>query len=104
MEQCRFAGYEFRHILKMEFIEIGTTDGVTPAKRIRKENELVQIVFITGFPDFMAEGYEVSALHYLMKPVAGKSCLPHWTRLSKISIKRKSSFASPLIGTWNLCL
>lgn len=29
----------------------------------------VQIIFITGFPDYMAEGYEVSALHYLMKPV-----------------------------------
>ena len=27
------------------------------------------MVFITGFPDFIAEGYEVSALHYLMKPV-----------------------------------
>lgn len=48
-------------------IEMGTMDGVSLAKRIRKENELVQIVFITGFPDFMAEGYEVSALHYLMK-------------------------------------
>ena len=51
-------------------IEMGAMDGVSLAKRIRKENELVQIVFITGFPDFMAEGYEVSALHYLMKPVA----------------------------------
>lgn len=51
-------------------IEMGTMDGVALAKCIRKENELVQIVFITGFPDFIAEGYEVSALHYLMKPVA----------------------------------
>ena len=49
---------------------MGNMDGVALAKCIRKENELVQIVFITGFPDFMAEGYEVSALHYLMKPVA----------------------------------
>lgn len=51
-------------------IEMGAMDGVTMAKRIRRENETMQIVFITGFPDFMAEGYEVSALHYLMKPVA----------------------------------
>lgn len=50
-------------------IEMGTMDGVTLAKRIRKGNEAIQIVFITGFPDFMAEGYEVSALHYLLKPV-----------------------------------
>ena len=32
--------------------------------------EKVQIVFITGFSDFISEGYEVSALHYLMKPVS----------------------------------
>ena len=51
-------------------IEMGAMDGVSLAKRIRQENKLIQIVFITGFPDFMAEGYEVSALHYLMKPVA----------------------------------
>lgn len=50
-------------------IEMGAMDGVSLARRIRQENELVQIVFITGFPDFMAEGYEVSALHYLIKPV-----------------------------------
>lgn len=50
-------------------IEMGKMDGVTLAKRIRSCNDAVQIVFITGFPDFMAEGYEVSALHYLIKPV-----------------------------------
>ena len=50
-------------------IEMGTMDGVTMAKRVRKDNEAVQIVFITGYSDYIAEGYEVSALHYLMKPV-----------------------------------
>ncbi len=50
-------------------IEMGAMDGVTMAKRVRKDNEAVQIVFITGFDDYISEGYEVSALHYLMKPV-----------------------------------
>lgn len=50
-------------------IEMGGMDGVALAKKLRQENLTVQIVFITGFPDFIAEGYEVSALHYLMKPV-----------------------------------
>lgn len=54
-------------------IEMGGMDGVSLAKRVRKENEGVQIVFITGFPDFIAEGYEVSALHYLMKPVRAET-------------------------------
>ncbi len=51
-------------------IEMGAMNGVELAKTIRQSNDIVQIVFITGFPDFMAEGYEVSALHYLMKPVS----------------------------------
>ena len=50
-------------------IEMGAMDGVSLAKRIRQDNEAVQIVFITGFADYISEGYEVSALHYLMKPV-----------------------------------
>ena len=50
-------------------IEMGAMDGVTMAKRVREDNEAVQIVFITGFSDYIAEGYEVAALHYLLKPV-----------------------------------
>lgn len=50
-------------------IEMGKMDGVTMAKKIRAGNETVQIVFITGYSDYIAEGYEVEALHYLMKPV-----------------------------------
>ena len=42
---------------------------MTLARTIRKENEAVQIIFITGYSDYIAEGYDVSALHYLMKPV-----------------------------------
>ena len=50
-------------------IEMGKMDGVSLAKSIRKKNETVQIVFITGYSEYISEGYEVAALHYLMKPV-----------------------------------
>lgn len=50
-------------------IEMGDMDGVTMAKHLRKENDTVQIIFITGYSDYISEGYEVAALHYLMKPV-----------------------------------
>ena len=50
-------------------VEMGQMDGVSLAKAIRKKNETVQIVFITGYSEYIAEGYEVAALHYLMKPV-----------------------------------
>ena len=50
-------------------IELGAMNGFTLAKRIRVTNDSVQIIFLTGYSDYIAEGYEVAALHYLMKPV-----------------------------------
>lgn len=50
-------------------IEMKEMDGVTLAKKIRQDNEIMQIVFITGYSDYILEGYEVSALNYLMKPI-----------------------------------
>ena len=50
-------------------IEMDGMDGVSLAKEVRLDNEAVQIVFITGYSDYIAEGYEVAALHYLTKPV-----------------------------------
>lgn len=51
-------------------IEMKEMNGMELAKKLRESNTAAQLVFITGYPDFMAEGYEVSALHYLMKPVS----------------------------------
>ena len=67
-------------------IEMGAMDGVTMAKRVRQSNEAVQIVFITGYSDYIAEGYEVAALHYLVKPVSREKLL---TVLDRALEKRK---------------
>lgn len=50
-------------------IEIGDMNGVDLAKLIRRNNKTVQIIFVTGYMEYLAEGYEVEALHYLIKPV-----------------------------------
>lgn len=50
-------------------IEMKGMDGVTMAKAVRREDEAVQIIFLTGYSDYILEGFEVAALHYLMKPV-----------------------------------
>ena len=63
-----YAGESDYDILLLD-IEMGAMDGVAMAKQLRKTNDTVQIVFITGYSDYIAEGYEVAALHYLMKPV-----------------------------------
>ena len=51
-------------------IEMPGENGVGLAKAIRRRSDRTQIVFVTGYPDYIAEGYEVSALHYLLKPVS----------------------------------
>lgn len=56
-------------------IEMGEMDGVTMAKKLRQENDTIQIVFVTGYSDYISEGYDVAALHYLMKPVKKEKLL-----------------------------
>ena len=50
-------------------IQMGGMDGVALAKAIRKANKEIQIVFVTGYMEYIADGYDVEALHYLLKPV-----------------------------------
>lgn len=50
-------------------IEMGNMNGVELARRIRTKDKEMQIVFITGYNDYIADGYDVEALHYLLKPV-----------------------------------
>lgn len=50
-------------------IQMPGLNGVELARRIRTENRRVGLVFVTGVTDYLLEGYEVEALHYLIKPV-----------------------------------
>lgn len=50
-------------------IEMHEMSGMELAAKIRKSNHAVQIVFVTGYMEYIAEGYDVEALHYLLKPV-----------------------------------
>lgn len=65
----RYAEQKAFDILLLD-VEMPSMNGVELAKRIRKENDAVQIIFITGYTDYISEGYEVSALHYLVKPLS----------------------------------
>ena len=50
-------------------IEMKSMTGIELAKHIRKDNNRAEIVFITSHFEFIGEGYEVDALHYLIKPI-----------------------------------
>lgn len=70
-----YAGERDYDILLLD-IEMDAMDGVSMAKQLRRDNDTVQIVFITGYCDYISEGYEVAALHYLMKPVKEEKLFP----------------------------
>ena len=43
--------------------------GISLARRIREDGHRTEIIFITSHFEFVSEGYDVDALHYLTKPV-----------------------------------
>lgn len=50
-------------------IEMKRLNGMELAKKLRSVGDMLPVVFITGYPEYMNDGYEVEALHYLLKPV-----------------------------------
>lgn len=79
-------------------IEMGGMDGVAMAKRLRKDNDTVQIVFITGYSDYISEGYEVAALHYLVKPVAEEKLFSVLDRASE-KLKKNERVLNLTVGS-----
>ena len=76
-------------------IEMPSMSGIELAKKIRLENDAVQIIFITGYIDYISEGYDVAALHYLMKPLSEDKLSEVLNRaVLKIRKNEKSLFLS----------
>ena len=50
-------------------IEMKELNGMELAKKLRSDGDMLPIVFITGYSDYIGDSYEVEALHYLLKPV-----------------------------------
>lgn len=53
-------------------IEMGAMNGMELAKTLRSKGDMLPIIFITGFSEYIGDGYDVEALHYLIKPVDKK--------------------------------
>lgn len=57
-------------------IEMSEVTGIELAKVVRKDSLAVQIIFVTGFYEYFSDGFDVSALHYLIKPVDERKLCP----------------------------
>lgn len=72
-------------------VEMKNMNGIELAKRIRKDNNRAEIIFITSHFEFVGEGYEVDALHYLIKPISAEKLTQVLTKAAeKLSVEPPS--------------
>lgn len=58
------------HILILD-VEMGGMSGIQTARKLRSLNHLdEQIVFLTSYPEYMIESFDVITFQYLIKPIA----------------------------------
>lgn len=85
-------------------IEMKDLNGMETARQIRKFDEHIMIVFLTGYAEFVFDGYSVGALDYIIKPATAQKLMEllHRIRVKMEQEKDKHfSFKNP-DGTWRL--
>lgn len=87
-------------------VEMKGLNGMETAERIRKFDENLIIVFVTGYSDYVFEGYRVGALDYMIKPIPETKLteLLHRVREKMTLNNEKSYFLKNADGTWRFRL
>ena len=62
--------YSTKHDILFLDIEMPDVDGLSVARRIRQMDNSLCIIFVTSMAQYAIRGYEVSALDFVVKPVA----------------------------------
>ena len=57
-------------------IKMKHMSGLQLAEAIRKSDRDVMLVFISSFQEYILKGYDVDALHYIIKPVSNEKLIP----------------------------
>ena len=74
-------------------MEMKGMNGLETAKEIRKFDRELMIVFVTGYADYVFDGYSVGAVDYLMKPISGEKLQAVFERIrAKISREEQRMF------------
>lgn len=84
-------------------VEMEGMDGIVLAKRLRQEGSRLEIIFITSHMEFWQLGYEVDALHYLVKPFSAQQLSGALTKAAqRLSVQPPSLVLSYNGETWKL--
>lgn len=87
-------------------IEMKGLNGMETARRIRAFDQNIMIAFLTGYPDYVFDGYSVGALDYIVKPVATQRLveLLHRVRIKLEQEKNLTFSFRNADGTWRFLL
>jgi DNA-binding LytR/AlgR family response regulator len=75
-EEFMFAWPDIPFDLAFLDIQMKGMTGIDLAEQIRKTDKNIMIVFVTSFSQYVLKGYDVNALHYLIKPLSQSKLLP----------------------------
>lgn len=62
-------------------IQMDGINGIETARILRNKKEETILIFITGIKEYVFEAFDVSAFHYLLKPIEEKSLLRYLSEL-----------------------
>lgn len=75
-------------------------NGIELAAKLRKNDSSIQLVFVTGYMEYIADGYDVEALHYLLKPVTEEKLGSVLARaLARVKAREKELFLQTTDGS-----
>ena len=83
-------------------IKMDKINGMELAKLIRKTNEDIAIVFTTNMKEYVIQGYTVSAMHYLLKPVKKEICFQCLDKVLDNRIQKKYFLFNDLEKTFRI--
>lgn len=73
-------------------IEMGQLNGMELAAKIRSQDENIPILFVTVYDKYIAQGYEVAALHYLTKPLHKEKLFEVLDKVRKIGKNEEKQY------------
>ena len=95
-------GEEFLAQFKAQFdilfldVNLGLSNGIDVAKRVREVDESVVIIFVTNLSRYATEGYVVNALDYVLKPLSYESFYLKLNKaISNVANRANSSIVVP---------
>ena len=75
-------------------VEMDEMNGMEAAMEIRKFNSDIHLVFVTGYADYVYDGYKVGALDYVIKPASPEKLREVMTRVRDIALRQEEDFFS----------